>query len=119
MAHLGTRLDVMESNLAELSLEAREPHGLSDMLHHLRRWEQGLPDQPASNADIAPFDKLGSFRRWRMETASLSAIADKLELFDGFGTLEDEIQPLETALQDIVDAIAAAGEEAADIARGA
>ena len=54
-----------------------------------------------------------------MGTAGLSAIADKLELFDHFGTLEDEIEPLETALQDIADAIAAAGEVAADIARGA
>ena len=89
------------------------------MLRHLRRWEQGLPDEPAINADIAPFDKLGSFPRWRMETAGLAAIANKLELFDHFGTLEDEIEPLDTALQDIVDAISAAGELAADIARGA
>lgn len=49
----------------------------------------------------------------------LLAAADKLELFDRFGTLEDEIEPLERALQDIVDAISAAGEVAADIARGA
>ena len=89
------------------------------MLRHLRRWERVLPDVPAANTDIAPFDKLGSFPRWRMETAGLSAIADKLELFDRFGTLEDEIEPLETALQDIVDAISAAGELASDIARGA
>jgi hypothetical protein len=54
-----------------------------------------------------------------MEAAGLSAIADKLELFDRFGTLEDEMEPLEMALQDIVDAISAAGELAADIARGA
>ena len=109
----------MEGNLAELPTEARKPQELADMLRHLRRWEQGLPDEPATNADIAPFDKLGSFPRWRMETAGLSTIADKLELFDRFGTLEDEIEPLETALQDIVDAISAAGEVASDIARGA
>jgi hypothetical protein len=54
-----------------------------------------------------------------IETAGLSAIRDKLELFDRFGTLEDEIEPLETALQDIVDAISAAREVASDIARGA
>lgn len=89
------------------------------MLRHLRRWEQGLPDEPATNADGVPFDKLGSFPRWRMATTGLSAIADKLELFGRFGMLEDEIEPLETALQDIVDAISAAGELAADIARGA
>ena len=92
IAHLGTRLDVMEGNLAELPAEARKPQDLADMLHHLRRWEQGLPDEPTTDADIAPFDKLGSFPRWRMEMAGLSAIADKLELFDRFGTLEDEIE---------------------------
>ena len=119
IAHLGTRLDLMEGNLAELPLEARKPQELAEMARHLRRWEQGLPDEPAINADIAPFDKLGSFPRWRVATAALSAIADKLELFDRFGTLEDEIEPLETALQNIVDAISAAGELAADIARGA
>ena len=63
------------------------------MLRHLRRWEQGLPDESATNADPAPFNKLGSFPRWRIETAGLSAITDKLELFDRFGTLEDEIEP--------------------------
>ena len=68
---------------------------------------------------MVPFDKLGWFPRWRTATASLSIISDKLELFDRFGTLEDEIEPLETALQDIVDAVSAAGEAAADIARGA
>ena len=47
------------------------------------------------------------------------AIADKLELFDRFAALEDEFEPLEAALQDIVDAISAAGEVASDIARGA
>jgi hypothetical protein len=119
IAHLGSRLDVMEGNLAELPAEARKPEELADMLGHLRRWQQGLPDEPATNADIEPFDKLGSFPRWRMETAGLSTIADKLELFDRFGMLEDEIEPLETALQDIVDAISAAGEVASDIARGA
>jgi hypothetical protein len=119
IAHLGTRLDVMEGNLAELPAEACKPEELADMLRHLRRWEQGLPDESATNADIAPFDKLGSFPRWRMETAGLSTILDKLELFDRFGTLEDEIEPLETALQDIADAIAVAGEVASDIARGA
>ena len=119
IAHLGTRLDVMQGNLAELPAEVRKPQELADMLCHLRRWEQGLPDEPATNADIAPFDKLGSFARWRMETAGLSAITDKLELLDRFGTLEDEIEPLETALQDIVNAISAAGELAAEIARGA
>ena len=76
-------------------------------------------DESATNPDVAPFDKLDSFPRWRTETAGLSAIANKLELFDRFGTLEDEIEPLETALQDIVDAISAAGDVAADIARGA
>jgi len=119
IAHLGTRLDVMEGNLAELPREARKPQELAEMLRHLRRWEQGLPDESATNADIAPFNKLGSLVRWRMETAGLSAMTDKLELFDRFGTLEDEIEPLETALQDIVDAISAAGEVASDIARGA
>jgi hypothetical protein len=76
IAHLGTRLDVMPGNLAELPAEARKPQELADMRRHLRRWEQGLPDEPAANADIAPFDMLGSFARWRMETAGPSAIAD-------------------------------------------
>jgi len=119
IAHLGTRLDVMESNLAELPIEARDPQKLAHMLRHLRRWEQGLPDDPPTGTEIAPFNELGSFSRWRTDTAGLSAIEDKLELFDRFATLEDELEPLETALQDIVDAISAAGELAADIERGA
>ena len=58
IAHLGTRLDVMQGNLAELPAEVRKPQELADMLCHLRRWEQGLPDEPATNADIAPFEFL-------------------------------------------------------------
>ena len=119
IAHLRARLDGMESNLAELPPGARRPQDLAGMFRHLRRWEQGLPDEPENNTNIMPFDKLGWFPRWRAEVAALSAIADKLELFDRFGTLEDEIEPLETALQSIVDAISVAGELAADIARGA
>jgi hypothetical protein len=53
------------------------------------------------------------------QTCGYSGRADKARLFDRFGTLEDQIDPLETALQDIADAISAAGELAADIARGA
>jgi len=75
ITHLGSRLDVMEGNLAELKAEARKPQGLADMLRHLRRWEQGLPDEPATNADSVPFDKLGSFPRWRTATAGLSGIS--------------------------------------------
>jgi hypothetical protein len=82
----------MEGNLAELA-DARKPQELADMIRHLRRWEQGLPHESATNRDIAPFDKLASFPRWRTETAGLPAIADKLELFDRFGTREDEIEP--------------------------
>jgi hypothetical protein len=119
IAHLEARLDGMESNLAQLSPEARKPQELAGMVRHLRRWKQGLPEEPETNADITPFDKLDWFPRWHTEARALSAIADKLELFDRFGTLEDEIEPLETALQDIVDAIIAAGELASDIARGA
>ena len=109
----------MESNLAELPPDARRPQNLAGMLRHLRRWEQGLPDGSKNNTNIMPFDTLGWLPRWRAKVATLSAIADKLELFNRFATLEDEIEPLETALQSIVDAIAAAGELAADIARGA
>ena len=119
IAHLETRLAVMEGNLAELRADVDKPQELADILRHIRRWEQGLPDDSTPNVDVVPFDKLGWFPRWRTATASLSIISDKLELFDRFGTLEDEIEPLETALQDIVDAVSAAGEAAADIARGA
>ena len=51
--------------------------------------------------------------------AGLTSIGDKLDLFDRFGTLEDELEPLERGLQEVVDAIEAAGEVASDIARGA
>lgn len=119
IAHLGTRLDRMEADIAELSADARRAPELASLLRHLRRWEQGLPDESASDADIAPFDRLGSVPRWRTEVDALSVIADKLQLFDRFGTLEDEIEPLETALGEIIDAISAAAELAADIARGA
>ena len=37
----------------ELPAEVCKPQELADMLCHLRRWEQGLPDEPATNADIA------------------------------------------------------------------
>lgn len=37
------------------SLSKRKTQELADTLRHLRRWEQGLPDEPATNADIAPF----------------------------------------------------------------
>jgi hypothetical protein len=119
IAHLGTRLDVMEANSAELAGYALSPIDLAGMLQHHQRWEQGLPDAPPNAANIAPFDKLDSLARWRSDVAGLTSIGDKLDLFDRFGTLEDELEPLERGLQEVVDAIEAAGEVASDIARGA
>ena len=51
--------------------------------------------------------------------AGLTSIHDKLDLFDRFGSMEDELEPLERGLQEVVDVIEAAGEVASDIARGA
>jgi hypothetical protein len=119
IAHLGTRLDVMDANSAELARYGFNPMGLARMLQHHRRWEQGLPDSPPNAADIAPFDKLDSLVHWRSDVAGLTSIDDKLDLFDRFGTLEDELEPLERGLQEVVDAIEAAGEVASDIVRGA
>jgi hypothetical protein len=119
IAHLGTRLDVMEPNSAELAGYALSPIDLAGMLQQHQRWEQGLPDAPPNAANIAPFDKLDSLARWRSDVAGLTSIGDKLDLFDRFGTLEDELEPLERGLQEVVDAIEAAGEVASDIARGA
>lgn len=119
IAHLGARLDVMDANRTELVGYGLSPTDLVEMLRHHQRWEQGLPDAPPNATDIAPFDRLGSVARWRLDVAGLTSISHKLELFDRFGTLEDELEPLERGLQKIVDAIAAAGEVASDIARGA
>jgi len=119
IAHLGTRLDVMDANSAELAGYGLSPIDLAEILQHHRRWEQGLPDAASDAADIAPFDKLDSLVRWRSDVASLTSIDDKLDLFDRFGTLEDELEPLERGLQEVVDAIETAGEIASDIARGA
>ncbi len=118
IAHLGVRLDDMESNITELSADAQSAQELARMLRHLRTWERGLPDDP-SETGVAPFDALTSLPRWRTSVKALGAIPDKLDLFDCFGKLEDEIEPLEQGLQEIVDAVEAAGEGAADIARGA
>lgn len=119
IAHLGTRLDVMDANNTQLAWYGLSPTDLAGMLQHHRRWEQGLPDPAPSPADITPFDKLGSLARWRSGVAELTDIGDKLELFDRFGRLEDELEPLERGLQEVVDAIEAAGEVASDVARGA
>jgi hypothetical protein len=119
IAHLGTRLDTMDANSAELAGYGLSPTDLAGMLQQHRRWEQGLPDAPPDAADFAPFDKLHSLVRWRSDVAGLTSIDDKLDLFDRFGTLEDELEPLEHGLQEVVDAIEAAGEVASDIARGA
>lgn len=119
IAHLGTRLDVMDANRTELAGYGLRPTDLAEMLRHHQRWEQGLPDAPLNAADIAPFDRLGSLARWRSDVAGLTSMNHKLELFDRFGTLEDELEPLEQGLQEVVDGIEAAGEVASDIARGA
>jgi hypothetical protein len=119
IAHLGTRLDVMDAHRTELVGYGLSPTDLAEMLRHHQRWEQGLPDGPPNATDIAPFDRLGSLGRWRSDVAGLTSISYKLELFDRFGTLEDELEPLERGLQEVVDAIEAAGEVASDIARGA
>lgn len=118
IAHLGTRLDAMDANRTELAGYGLSPADLADMLRHHQHREQGLPDAPNA-ADIEPFDRLGSIARWRSDAAGLTRISHRLELFDQFGTLEDELEPLEQGLQRVVDAIEAAGEVASDIARGA
>lgn len=119
IAHLGTRLDVMDANSAELAGYGLSPIDLAGILQHHRRWEQGLPDAPPDDADIAPFDELNSLAHWRSVVAGLTSIDDKLDLFDRFGTLEDELEPLERGLQEVMDAIEAAGDVASDVARGA
>jgi hypothetical protein len=109
----------MDANSAELAGYGLSPVDLARILQHHRRWEQGLPDAPSDAADIAPFDKLDSLVGWRSDVAGLTSIDDQLNLFDRFGTLEDELEPLERGLQEVVDIIEAAGEVASDIARGA
>ena len=119
IAHLTTRLDTMDANHAELAGYGLDPAQLAEALRHHERWEQGLPDEPFTGTDVTPFDRLPSLPHWRSDVAVLAGLNDKLELFDRFGTLEDDLEPLENGLQEVVDMISAAGEFASDIARGA
>lgn len=120
IAHLRSRLDRMEEHLAEIATVERDPLDLARMVRRLRRWDEGLPTEKADESgDLTPFDQLDAFQRWRDTAAGLAAIGEKLALFDRFGTLEDEIEPLETALQELVSAMSAAAELASDIERGA
>lgn len=67
---------------------------------------------------FAPRNTINSFTRWRAETARLDSTSDRFELFDRFATIEDEFEPLETAIRRTARELDAAIELAVDIARG-
>jgi hypothetical protein len=120
VSHLHARLDVMECNLAEIGADAGSAVELARTLRHIKRWEQGLPVDPAADSeDAAPFDRLAFIPRWRASADEVGLLSEKVRMFERFAALEDQIEPLEAGLQDIADAIAAAAEVRSDIERGA
>lgn len=120
--HLTDRLNAMEDGL-DIVMESW-PTGLdkAQVLKAIQFYHAHPGCDPAAHDSqmktfTATYDP-ESFKRWRAAIELLNATNDKLEMFDRFATIEDEFEPLERIIDDVVSAIDAQIQTEIDLARG-
>ena len=120
-AHLKDRIDAMENQLVFVEeclpsdLRAETP------LKVIQFWHKHPIPPNASLAEVHAFvapHGADAFTKWRNATDALNAVADKLEMFDRFATIEDEFEPLEKMIDDTVSDIDRQIQHEIDVARG-
>lgn len=118
IVHLTERLDAMEGQL-DYVRENMELKDAAEALRHVQFWKSspGHVDPPKLSSFVARHD-LTSIAKWRAGVEALNSIADKLDMFDQFATIEDDFEPLERMIDDVVGDIDEQIQLAIDIARG-
>ena len=118
IVHLTERLDAMEGQLAYVR-ENMELKDSAEALRNVQFWKSspGYVDPAKLSSFVARHD-LASIAKWRAGVEALNSIADKLDRFDQFATIEDDFEPLERMIDDVVGAIDEQIQLAIDIARG-
>jgi hypothetical protein len=118
-AHLNDRIDEIVEGLGFI---AEPKAGEEETLKALQLWSQDRTRNPYLRDqrfhDFKPRYTMASLQRWREQIADLSTIGDKLVLFERFSDLEQEIEPLETLVSEVVAIVDEAAQLADDIARG-
>jgi hypothetical protein len=121
IAHLGERLDAMDDLISFVAVNSSIGPDRADALKAIQFWKQ--KDRPARHdagefPSFRPEHDLNSLTQWRAAVAGLNPIEDKIEIFDRFATIEDEFEPLESAIEEIASALDAAIELESDLRRG-
>ena len=121
-AHLTDRLDAMEDGLGFVTESWPAEPDEARVLKAIQFSHVHPGCDPATqNAQLKNFTPTynhDSFKRWRAAIEVLDATHDKLEMFDRFATIEDEFEPLEKMIDDVVSAIDAQIQTEIDLARG-
>jgi len=119
--HLMDRIDAMENQLVYIEEFVPRDFRAETTLKVVQFWHQNpMPPNPSLeqvHAFVAPH-RPDAFRNWRAATDALSAVEDKLEMFDRFATIEDEFEPLEKMIDDNVSDIDRHIQHEIDVARG-
>lgn len=119
--HLKDRIEVMENHLVFVQECLPEKLRAETPLKVVQFWHQNPMPPNASmkqvHAFVAPHGA-DAFAKWRTATDSMNQLADKLEMFDRFATIEDEFEPLEKMIGDTVSDIDRQIQHEIDVARG-
>jgi hypothetical protein len=117
IVHLTDRLDGMEAQLDSIC-EDTVVKNAAEALRWVQFWKGTPAPTPAQLPTFVVSHDLTSIANWRVAVEKLSAITDKLEMFDRFATIEDEFEPLEKMIDEVVGEIDAHIQLEMDIARG-
>lgn len=119
--HLKDRIEVMENQLVFVEECLPAPLQAETPLKVVQFWHQNPMPPNASMEQVhafVPTHGADAFANWRTATDSMNQLADKLEMFDRFATIEDEFEPLEKMIDDTVSDIDRQIQHEIDVARG-
>jgi hypothetical protein len=117
--HLNDRIDEIVEGIHFVS----EPRaGEEETLKALQLWSQDRTRNPylrdQTFHDFRPRYTMASLQRWRERIDEIGAIDEKLTLFESFADLEQEMEPLESLVSEVVALVDQATQLAIDIERG-
>ena len=118
IVHLTERLDAMEGQL-DYVRENMELKDSAEALRNVQFWKSSPRYvDPAKLSSFVARHDLASIAKWRAGVEGLNSIADKLDMFDQFATIEDDFEPLDRIIDDVAGDIDEQIQLAIDIARG-
>jgi hypothetical protein len=117
ITHLTSRLAELEAEIAWVG--EMLPGLWPDSVVRLAQvHEEGLPDSLGELLNAKLKYGVSDLATWRQALADMQALDDKLELFAMFADIEDDFEPLEVQIGELVDRIDHEMQMEADIRRG-